>query len=133
MCCEGKFYPDLDYFNRKKSYYVLDFCFTEIHNSIFWFHLQWSHMAKSLTIIYLSSQELFRLCQQEKTCHVSGVSIIIFHELLLGGVGHCFTWHVQVSLGFYSILKQKNLYIVCCVQCDIWSITAPKLIHYHEK
>jgi hypothetical protein len=46
--------------------------------------------------------------------------------IALGGVGHCFAWHVQVSLGFYSILKQKNLYIVCCVQCDIWGITAPE-------
>jgi hypothetical protein len=28
-------------------------------------------------------------------------------EMLLGGVGHCFAWHVRVSLGFYlnSILK----------------------------
>ena len=42
---------------------------------------------------------------------------------ILGGVGHCFAWHVRVSLDlFYFILKQKNLYIVGCAQC-IWDIT----------
>jgi hypothetical protein len=41
---------------------------------------------------------------------------------------------------FLSILKEKNLYInflVGCVQCDIWDITAyfllPELKYYHEK
>jgi hypothetical protein len=50
----------------------------------------------------------------------------------LGGVGHCFAWHVQVSFGFYL---QKNLYIVGCVQC-IWDKTAyfllPELKYYYE-
>jgi len=39
----------------------------------------------------------------------------------------------ESALVFISILKQKNLYIVCCVQCDIWDITAPELKYYHEK
>jgi len=38
---------------------------------------------------------------------------------------------------FYFILKEKNLYIVSCVQYDIWDITAyfllPELKYYHEK
>jgi hypothetical protein len=57
---------------------------------------------------------------------------------ILGGVGHCFAWHVRVSLGLYfnSNLKQKNLYIVMCVQCDIWDITAyfllPELKYHYE-
>jgi hypothetical protein len=38
---------------------------------------------------------------------------------------------------FVSILKQKNSYIVGCVQCDIWDITAhfllPELKYYTEK
>ena len=25
--------------------------------------------------------------------------------ILLGGVGHCFVWHVQVNLGFYFNFK----------------------------
>jgi len=32
---EDNLYPDLDYFIRKKSDYVLDFCLTEINNAIF--------------------------------------------------------------------------------------------------
>jgi hypothetical protein len=55
----------------------------------------------------------------------------------LGGVGHCFAWHVQVSLGFYFNFKTENLYIVGCVPCDIWDITVyfllPELKYYHEK
>ena len=31
----------------------------------------------------------------------------------------------ESALVFISILKQKNLYIMCCVQCDIWDITVP--------
>ena len=46
-----------------------------------------------------------------------------FYKKWLGGVGHCFAWHVWVSLVFISIFKQKNLYIVGCVQC-IWDLTA---------
>jgi hypothetical protein len=59
-------------------------------------------------------------------------------RIQLGGVGHCFAWHVRVSLGLYfnSILKQKNLYIVSCVQCNIWDITAyfilPELKYRYE-
>jgi len=41
------------------------------------------------------------------------------------------------ALVFISISKLKNLYIVGCVQCDIWDITAyfllPELKYYHEK
>jgi hypothetical protein len=41
------------------------------------------------------------------------------------------------ALIFISILKQKNLYIVGCVECDIWDITAyfllPKLKYHYEK
>jgi hypothetical protein len=40
------------------------------------------------------------------------------------------------ALVFISVLKQKNLYIVGCVQC-IWDITAysllPELKYYYEK
>jgi hypothetical protein len=32
---EDKLYPHLDYFIRKKSDYVLDFCLAEINNAIF--------------------------------------------------------------------------------------------------
>ena len=32
---EENIYPNLDYFVRKKSDYVLGFCFTEIINSVF--------------------------------------------------------------------------------------------------
>jgi len=56
---------------------------------------------------------------------------------LLGGVGHCFAWHVRVSLGFYFNFKTENLYIVGCVPCHIWDITVyfllPELKYYHEK
>jgi hypothetical protein len=38
---------------------------------------------------------------------------------------------------FISILKLKNLYIVGCMQCDIWDITAysllPELKYNYEK
>jgi len=34
----------------------------------------------------------------------------------------------ESALVFISILKQKNLYIVGCVQCDIWDITAYLLL-----
>jgi hypothetical protein len=41
------------------------------------------------------------------------------------------------TLVFISILKQKDLYIVGCVQCDIWDIIAylllPELKYYYEK
>ena len=41
----------------------------------------------------------------------------------------------ELALVIISILKQKNLYIVGCVQCDIWDITAylllPKLKYYY--
>jgi len=30
----------------------------------------------------------------------------------------------ESALVFISISKQKNLYIVACVQCDIWDLTA---------
>jgi hypothetical protein len=30
-------------------------------------------------------------------------------DYLLGGVGHCFTWHVRVSLGFYFNFKTEDL------------------------
>jgi hypothetical protein len=40
-------------------------------------------------------------------------------------------------LAFLSIFKQKNLYIVGCVKCDIWDMTAylilPELKYYNEK
>jgi len=43
----------------------------------------------------------------------------------------------ESALVFISILKQKNPYIVGCVQCDIWDITAylilPELKYYYEK
>jgi hypothetical protein len=57
--------------------------------------------------------------------HVRVSLDLYFNSILkLGGVGHCFAWHVRVSLDlFYFILKQKNLYIVGCAQC-IWDITA---------
>jgi len=42
----------------------------------------------------------------------------------------------ESALFFISIFKQKNLYIVGCVQC-IWDITAyfilPELQYYYEK
>jgi hypothetical protein len=42
----------------------------------------------------------------------------------------------ESTLVFISIFKQKNLYIVGCVQC-IWDITAyfllPELKYYYEK
>jgi uncharacterized membrane protein len=42
----------------------------------------------------------------------------------------------ELALVFISISKQKNLFIVGCVQCDIWAITAyfllPELKYYHE-
>jgi len=42
----------------------------------------------------------------------------------------------ESALVFISILKQ-NLYIVGCVQCDIWDITAyfllPELKYHYEK
>src|ERR1700689_4349710 len=42
----------------------------------------------------------------------------------------------ESALVFISILKEKNLYIVGCVQCDIWDITAyfllPELKYYNE-
>jgi hypothetical protein len=42
----------------------------------------------------------------------------------------------ESTLVFISILKQKNLYIVGCVQCDIWDIIAylllPELKYYYE-
>jgi hypothetical protein len=54
----------------------------------------------------------------------------------LGGVGHCFAWHVQVSLGFYFIFKTEELVHSGHVQCDIWDLTAyfllPELKCYHE-
>jgi hypothetical protein len=41
------------------------------------------------------------------------------------------------ALVFISILKQKNLYLVGCVQCNIWDITAYLLLseskYYCEK
>ena len=41
------------------------------------------------------------------------------------------------ALVFISILTQNNLYIVGCVQCDIWDITAyfllPELKYHYEK
>jgi hypothetical protein len=55
----------------------------------------------------------------------------------ISGVGCCFTWHVQVSLVFVSILKQEDSSIAGCMQCDIWGITAYflllKLKYYHKK
>jgi len=45
----------------------------------------------------------------------------------------------EKSSGFYFNLKQMNLYIyiVGCVKCDIWDITAyfllPELKYYYEK
>jgi hypothetical protein len=30
-------------------------------------------------------------------------------DILLGGVGHCFPWHVRVSLGFYLNFKTDKL------------------------
>jgi len=42
----------------------------------------------------------------------------------------------ESALVNFSILKHKNLYIVGCVQCYIWDITAyfiPELKYYHEK
>jgi hypothetical protein len=40
------------------------------------------------------------------------------------------------ALVIFSILKQKNLYIVGCVQCYIWDITAyfiPESKYHYEK
>jgi len=43
----------------------------------------------------------------------------------------------ESALVFISNLKQKNLYIVSCVQCDIWEITAyfilQELKYHYEK
>ena len=43
----------------------------------------------------------------------------------------------ESALVIISILKQKNLYIVGCVQFDIWDITAylllPELKYHYEK
>jgi len=43
----------------------------------------------------------------------------------------------ESALVFISKLKQKSLYIVSCVQCDIWDITAyfllPELKYHYEK
>jgi uncharacterized membrane protein len=42
----------------------------------------------------------------------------------------------ELALVFISISKQKNLFMVGCVQCDIWAITAyfllPELKYHHE-
>jgi hypothetical protein len=43
---------------------------------------------------------------------------------------------VFISILNISILKQKNLYIVSCVKCEIWNITAyfllPELKYHYE-
>jgi len=57
---------------------------------------------------------------------------------ILGGVGHCFAWHVWVNLGFYFSFKIEVLvHSGLCVQCDFWHITAylplPELKYYYEK
>jgi hypothetical protein len=43
----------------------------------------------------------------------------------------------ESALVFISILKQKNLDIAGCAQCDIWDITAyfllPELKYHYEK
>src|ERR1700729_75553 len=60
---------------------------------------------------------------------------IIFHyEILLGGVGHCFAWHVRVNLGFCFNFKIEEL--VDSGLTDIWDIIAyfllPELKYYYE-
>ena len=45
----------------------------------------------------------------------------LISTLILGGsMGHCFTWHVQVSLGFYFNFKTEEL--VHSVLCAMWHL-----------
>jgi hypothetical protein len=52
----------------------------------------------------------------------------------LGGVGHCFAWHVWVSLDLCQFnLKTEELVHSERVQCDIWDITAYFLTTMKDK
>jgi len=54
----------------------------------------------------------------------------------LGGVGHCFAWHVRVGLGFYFNFKTEKLVHsgLCAMHLGITVyLLLPELKYYYEK
>jgi hypothetical protein len=84
---------ELNYSLKRKSGYILFFCFYNETNSRFQFHF-WVHAGTNTkTIIYLFSNSIFKFCQGVKTCCVSGVC-----QFQMAGI---ITMHAQFDILLY--------------------------------
>jgi hypothetical protein len=108
MYWKDKLYPELDYFIRKKSDYVLDICLTEINNFLFLFCLWLSPTIKSKTIIYLFSMARLKFHLKEKSYFVPGVrdaAIIFYCQVLM----MFYTYTLTQPLHHFPVISAPQL------------------------